>query len=160
MAEPPRSLQRTLAATLLIPLSFMLLPAMGTAQQVTDSTEAVAAVAAFHQALGRGDSVGALALLAPDAVILEAGGIESREEYRSHHLNADIAFARAVPAVTGPIRVVVMKDVAWATSTSSVDGTFEGRPIHSLGAELVVLSRSTDGWRIRAIHWSSRRRGG
>lgn len=158
MAGLPPSLQRILAATLWIPMSLMLLPERVAAQQVTDSTDVVAAVAAFHQALGRGDSVAALALLAPDALILEAGEVESREEYRSHHLHADIAFTRAVPGVTGPIRVVVTQDVAWATSTSSVVGTFEGRRMDSQGAELVVLSRTADGWRIRAIHWSSRTR--
>jgi ketosteroid isomerase-like protein len=143
---------------LLIVLGPLLLPAQGSAQQGTDSTEVVATVAAFHQALVRGDSVAALALLAPDALILEAGGIETREEYRSHHLAADIGFVRAVPAVSGPIRVVIVNHVAWATSTSTSQGTFEGRPIQSQGAELMVLTRTTMGWRIRAIHWSSRAR--
>lgn len=112
----------------------------------------------FHAALARGDSAVALGLLAPDAVILEAGGIESRDEYRAHHLPADIRFARAVPAKDGPSQVTLAGDVAWVTAASEVTGTYDGRSVSSVAAELAVLTRSAEGWRIRAIHWSSRRR--
>lgn len=123
-----------------------------------DSSAAALAVHAYHQALGAGDSAAALALLADDAVILEAGGVESRAEYRANHLPADIAFARAVPALRSPLAVSVQGDVAWVSSTSTSDGTYEGREIRSQGAELMVLTRHGASWRIRAIHWSSRRR--
>jgi len=53
---------------------------------------------------------------------------------------------------------VVHGDAAWATSTTETAGTFQSRPIDSIGTELMVLSRETGGWRIRAIHWSSRAR--
>ena len=47
-----------------------------------------------EKALASGDSVTALELLAEDVVIYESGGVEaSREEYRSYHLPADMAFA-------------------------------------------------------------------
>ena len=124
----------------------------------TDSIAVSETVRQFHAALGRRDSASVLALLADDAVVLEAGAIESRAEYRAHHLPADLQFAAAVPAKPGPLQVVLSGDVAWVTSTSEVTGTFEGRPINSVGAELVVLTRSDTGWQIRAIHWSSRRR--
>src|SRR5687768_2820649 len=39
----------------------------------TDSADIVAVIERFHAALASGDSAGALALLAPDAVILESG---------------------------------------------------------------------------------------
>jgi ketosteroid isomerase-like protein len=124
----------------------------------SDSADVVAVVTAYHKALATGDSVAALALLAPDATILESGGVESRDEYRSHHLPGDIAFARAIQSERGAIRVVVQGDVAWATSTSTTQGEFRGRAVNSAGAELMVLSRTTAGWKIRAIHWSSRTR--
>ena len=123
-----------------------------------DSAAVASVVNRYHRAMESADSVGALALLASDAVILESGGVETREEYRSHHLPADIAFARAVKGVRSPIRVVVRGDVAWATSTSTAQGDFHGRPVNSAGAELMVLTRTTDGWKINAIHWSSRSR--
>lgn len=126
------------------------------AGQNADQTAALAVVHAFHDALGRGDSTAALRLLAPDVQILESGGVESLEKYRSGHLLGDIAFARAVPSVRGESTVVVSGDVAWVAGTSRTTGTYRDRPVNSAGAELVVLSRTAEGWRIRAIHWSSR----
>lgn len=124
-----------------------------------DSAAVARTVAAYDAALQAGDSAAALALLAPDAVILESGGVETREEYRSHHLQGDIAFARAVRTESQPPRVIVRGDVAWAWSTSATQGTYRERAINSAGAELMVLTRSADGrWLIRAIHWSSRAR--
>ncbi len=61
----------------------------------SDSAAAAATVERFHAALAAGDSVGAMALLTPDVLILESGGIETREEFRAHHLPADIAYATA-----------------------------------------------------------------
>lgn len=126
--------------------------------RASDSAAAATVVRRFHEALIRGDSAAALALLAEDAIVLEAGTIETRAEYQRHHLPADIRFAQAVPNAHGSARVVVTGDVAWITSSSEATGTFEDRPINSVGAELMVLSRTAAGWRIRAIHWSSRRR--
>lgn len=123
-----------------------------------DSAAVAGTVERFHQALSRGDSAAALALLTADVEVLESGGVESRAEYRSHHLGSDIEFARAVRSERGPTRVRVRGDVAWATSTSSTRGEFRGRTVDAAGAELMVLVRAPDGWRIAAIHWSSRRR--
>ena len=125
----------------------------------SDSTAVASVVTAFRAAVVRGDSAAALALLAPDVRVLEAGGIEDLAEFRGHHLPADIAFARAVPSTTGPLHVTLAGSAAWVVSTSMTQGTFNGRTVNSVGAELVVLSKRADGrWQIRAIHWSSRRR--
>lgn len=132
-------------------------PTSGPATQ-SDSTAVAATVLRYHAALESGDSLAALALLADDAIVLESGGVESRAEYRSHHLQSDIAFARAVKGVRSPVRVVVRGDAAWASSTSTTQGTYRDRAINSVGAELMVLMRSADGWKIAAIHWSSRAR--
>ena len=123
-----------------------------------DSATVVATVERFHAAVAAGDSSGALALLAPDAVVLESGGVETRDEFRAHHLAADIEFARAVKSERGPMRVVVRGDAAWAWSTSTTSGEFRGRPVNSAGAELVVLTRLGQEWKITAVHWSSRSR--
>lgn len=123
-----------------------------------DSAEVAATVDRYHRALSTGDSAAALALLTDDVEILESGGVESRQEYRSHHLSADIEFARGVPSRRGPLRVKVAGDVAWTTSTSTSEGQFRGRAVNSAGAELMVLRRTPRGWRIAAIHWSSRTR--
>lgn len=131
-------------------------PAAGSVGQ--DSAAVAAVVERYHGALTSGDSAAALALLAPDALILESGGVETRAEYRSHHLPGDIQFARAVRSERGPLTVTVRGDVAWTVSTSTTQGEFRGRAINSAGAELMVLVRTPDGWKIGAIHWSSRSR--
>ena len=130
--------------------------APGRAQAPSDSAAVAAAVERYHKALSQGDSTAALALLSPTAVIAESGSIESLREYRSHHLPADIAFARAVKATRSPVRVSVKGDVAWTTAITTARGTYDGKPVNSAGAELMVLTRSPGGWTISAIHWSSR----
>lgn len=127
--------------------------------QVTSAADSVAVVEAierYHAGLAEGDTAAVMALLASNAVILESGGMETREEYRSHHLPADMAFARAVPRERGSIRVRVHGHTAWAASLSTARGTYREREIDSRGAELMVLHRTEDGWLIEAIHWSSR----
>lgn len=124
--------------------------------QAADNAAVLATVKAFHDALARGDSAAALQLLAPDVQVLESGGLETREQYRSHHLPGDMAYARAMPSVRAAETVVVSGDVAWVVGTSRTTGTYRERAINSAGAELMVLSRTAEGWRIRAIHWSSR----
>lgn len=124
----------------------------------SDSDAVTAVVRRFHESLAAGDSSVALSLLADDVLIIEGGDIQTREQYRSHHLSADIAFARAVPSTRGPSRAVVRGDAAWVTSTSVTEGSYNGRALNSAGAELAVLSRESGGWKIRAIHWSSRTR--
>lgn len=124
--------------------------------QATMEVEAV--VTAYHEALAAGDSVSALALLADDVVILESGGLETKEQYRSGHLSGDMRFAQAVPRERGAISVEVVGDVAWAWSTSVTTGRMGDREINAQGAELMVLAYAGGAWRIKAIHWSSRAR--
>lgn len=124
--------------------------------QAANRSAVLATVNAFHSAIERGDSIAALQQLAPDLLVLESGGLETLAEFRSHHLAADIEYAKAVPNVRAEPTVVVSGDVAWVVGTSRTTGTFRDRAINSAGAELIVLSHTADGWRIRAIHWSSR----
>ena len=125
-----------------------------------EAVEAAAVVDAFHAALEAGDTAGALTMLAEDVMVLEEGGAErSREEYASHHLGADAAFAAAVEAVMSRRAGWADGDVAWITSEGRTTGTFNGRAVDRLTAETMVLKRGADGWRIRHIHWSSRAAG-
>lgn len=124
----------------------------------SDSADVAAAVDRYHQAMSTGDSAAALALLTEDAVVLESGGLETRAEYRSHHLPGDIAFARTVRSERSPMNVTVKGDAAWASSTSTSQGEYNGRAVNTVGAELMVLVRTSEGWKIAAIHWSARRR--
>jgi ketosteroid isomerase-like protein len=129
-----------------------------TAQPAGDEAAVRAAVSGFHAGITSGDAAKVMALVADDAVFLEAGSVETRSQYEKDHLPADIAFEKGVKIKRSPIRIVIVGDAAWATCTSEYQGAYQGRAIDSLGTELMVLSRSSGGWRIRAIHWSSRAR--
>jgi ketosteroid isomerase-like protein len=150
----PTTLGRMRASACILVVSLLVAPAARGGDPAASAGPA-AAVAAYHAALSAGDAAAAEALLAPDAIVLESGFVESRREYLAHHLAADVEFARAVAQTRSDERVVVDGDVAWVSASTRAEGTFRGRSVRSVGAELIVLARSADGWRIRAIHWSS-----
>lgn len=131
-------------------------PAARDPGQHPDSAAVVAVVDAFHAALEEADTAAVRRLLAENAIVQEGGGVETRAEYFSHHLPADMAFAGAVSGERRLMAVEVQADFAWVASTSQRKGTFRDREIDLQGAELMVLTRGPDGWRISAIHWSSR----
>jgi len=123
--------------------------------------EAIATtVAAFHDALAKGDRRSAMELLAPDAQILETGHRETRQEYEARHLASDIEFAKAVPSTRGAMIVRQEGNVAWASVASRSKGSFKGREIDAENAELMVLAKTDARWLIRAIHWSSHSQAG
>ncbi len=123
-----------------------------------DSAAVVRTVSRFHAALEAGDTATANTLIAADLHVLEGGEVESRAQYLAHHLAADIEFARAVRSKRTVVAYASEGNVAWLASTSIAAGKFNGRDINSVGAELMILSRTQKGWKIRAIHWSSERR--
>ncbi|MBU0557872.1 MAG: nuclear transport factor 2 family protein, partial [Alphaproteobacteria bacterium] len=107
--------------------------------------------------LKAGDTAGALALMAPDVMIFEEGGAErSRDEYASHHLGSDAAFAAASEATVTRRSGWADGDIAWIASEGRTTGQFNGRAVDRLTTETMVLKRHADGWRIHHIHWSSR----
>jgi ketosteroid isomerase-like protein len=60
-----------------------MLPCEVAAQMPAADSGAVVLVAhRFHEALTRGDSSAAMALLSPDVVIMEGGGVERYADYR------------------------------------------------------------------------------
>jgi ketosteroid isomerase-like protein len=131
---------------------------LSAAQQAGDEAAVRAVVVRFHTAVNTGNAAAAMAVVAPDATFLEAGSIETRAEYEKDHLPADIDFEKSVPMTRGALRIVVSGDAAWATCTTELKGTFQGRAIDSIGTEMMVLSRAPGGWQIRAVSWSSRAR--
>jgi len=122
-----------------------------------EAAGAATTVDAFHAALKAGDTAAALTLLAPEVMIFEEGGAErSRDEYASHHLGSDAAFAAASEVTVARRSGWADGDVAWITSEGRTTGQFNGRAVDRLTTETMVLKRHSDGWRIHHIHWSSR----
>ena len=147
---------------------FILFPLLMTASRVAgeetrsfaegpDSAAVMEKVRAFHDALEAQDSVGAMALLARDALVAESGGLETRDEYRSHHLPGDMAFASAVSRTSTLTQLRLVGTTAWVMSNSETKGSYRENAIDSRGVELMVLTKEEGGWKIAAIHWSSRR---
>lgn len=129
---------------------------VGLGQAEADTAGARAAVLQFHEALARGDSAGALALLHPEAVIYEAGHAETVTEYRAGHLAADMEFAAGTEReILQEASSPIGRGVLYVAETQT-QGSFRDREIDSLGVETMVLEPSNDQWRIRHIHWSSR----
>ena len=122
-----------------------------------EAAGAAVAVDAFHAALKAGDTAAALALMAPEVMIFEEGYAErSRDEYASHHLGSDAAFAAASESMVERRSGWADGDIAWITSEGRTTGQFNNRPVDRLTTETMLLQRHADGWRIHHIHWSSR----
>jgi hypothetical protein len=58
--------------------------------------EVVAVMEAFYGAIGAGDAEGAMRLIAPNAMFIETGRIETRDQYEQNHLPRDIDFERQI----------------------------------------------------------------
>lgn len=117
---------------------------------------AAAAVDAFHAALRRGDTKVAQSYLAENALIYEAGGVErGRQEYASHHLGADAAFAQAVPRTVTRRAGEAVGAVAWIATEGRTTGTYKDKAIDRITTETMVLRRVGGVWKIAHVHWSS-----
>jgi len=116
-------------------------------------TDIEAVVNTFYGAITAGDANAAMRLIAPDAVFVESGKIETRAEYEMNHLPADIEFESHIKAVRGPMRVTFDGgNTAWVISSAEYD---EGNPEKYINTQLMVLTRDSGDWRIRTISWSS-----
>lgn len=123
-----------------------------------DSAAAVAAVEQFHASLTAADSARAVSLLSDDVLVLESGAIQTRAEYLGGHLAADMKGSQGPKAEKTVIKATVVGDAAYVvarmlTAPSGVAGNTGSESV-----ELMVLSKTSSGWKIRAVHWSSRRR--
>jgi len=131
--------------------------AAATARALPAAARAPAAtIDAFHAALRRGDTKGALDLLADDVLILEGGGAErSKAEYAAEHLGADAEYSRAVETVVTRRSGGSDGTTAWIASEGRSSGSFRGKAVDRITAETMVLRRFGKRWKITHIHWSS-----
>jgi ketosteroid isomerase-like protein len=120
-----------------------------------DATAITSTAEGFHQALAAGKPEEVMSLLASDALIVEAGTVQTRNDYQNEHLAEDIAYARSVPSTLRDVIVRQEGNAAWVTSTFNMTGKFYDKPVDNLAAETMVLTKTPTGWRIRTIHWSS-----
>jgi ketosteroid isomerase-like protein len=148
---------RPLSTTLAAALATMCLSACG---QPTAEAQAEVrnTLEAFYAAMKNADNAGAMSHIAEDAVFVESGRLETRDEYEKNHLPADISFEKQVSGKRGEWKITIEDDTAWAIALTDYDGIFDGAPVAFTSGQLAVLSRDAGAWKIRSIHWSSRRR--
>lgn len=116
----------------------------------------VQALEAFQIAFINKNQERAWELLAEDARILERANIETKEEYLSHYFHSDGKFLSAMQRKVESQKVKSREDTAWVSTVSHMDGTYNDRKISINSAELAVLVKTEAGWKISAVHWSSR----
>ncbi len=148
-------MKQSIAAALVLALSA---GALGAQVPRADSVAAVAAVEQFHAALAAADSVRAVALLTDDVLIIESGNIQTRSEYLSGHLGADMKASQGSKGERSLMRVSVRGDAAYLVSKTLNPPTGAAGNTGSESVELMVVTKSAGVWKISAVHWSSRRR--
>lgn len=109
----------------------------------------------FHQALQQGDREAILAQLASTVQIFEGGAVErSRDEYKAHHLDADIKFLKQISSELLEQQIEIVGDVAYAVSRTSQKGEIKGKKIERTSTESLVLRNHNGQWQIVLVHWS------
>jgi ketosteroid isomerase-like protein len=150
--------------TLIRPFSTALVAALATGLSACGQPTAEAqaevrnTLESFYAAMKNADNAGAMSNIADDAVFVESGRLETRDEYEKNHLPADISFEKQVSGKRGEWKITIKDDTAWAIALTDYDGIFDGAPVAFTSGQLAVLSRDAGAWKIRSIHWSSRRR--
>src|SRR4030095_3897458 len=130
------------------------LPRCATAPRPPKESDYTAILDKFYGAIKAGDNKAVMQLIAPDAVFVESGKIETRAEYEANHLPADIEFESQTKGTRGPSKVTFdgSGNTAWVISRAEYD---EGNPEKYINTQLMVLTRDNGEGRIRSISWST-----
>ncbi len=121
-----------------------------------EDNEPRAVAASFNRALAAGDEKSVRALLLPDVLIYESGGIESSAaEYAGHHLPADIAFMSQMKRTQLSQSSGGEGATAWVATRSRLRGRLKDKDVDLDSTETLVMAQTKNGWRIAHVHWSS-----
>jgi ketosteroid isomerase-like protein len=114
-------------------------------------------VDAFHAALRKKDTAGALSLLDRSLVVFEFGQVDPTvEAYGLRHLPFDMDVAVATQWKLETRRAGGEGNERWVLSTYRVTGKHrDGTPIDQTTLETVLLRRSGEAFRIVHFHWST-----
>ena len=118
---------------------------------------AVVVTAQLGDAIAAGDVDTLKALIAPDVLIFESGGVESSlAEYEDHHMPADIAFMKNMSSEVISRRVIEAGDSAIVLTQSRISGVYKEKEVDLSSTETLVLEETDGQWKVVHIHWSSR----
>lgn len=115
------------------------------------------AVDAFHAALKKKDTAGALSLLDRDLVVFEFGVVDPTvQAYAFSHLPFDIDVAAVSKWDIQTRRVGGEGDIRWVLTSYHVTGKqADGSPIDQTTLETMILHRTSGLFRIVHMHWST-----
>lgn len=117
--------------------------------------------AAYLDAMESGDLAAAGALFATESSVFESGGEEGDwAHYREHHIGPELSQIKSFRISRGESEIQESRDGSMAFVAWPIEYRIEledSRIIESLGTLTFVLVRVAGGFRIRHLHWSSRR---
>ena len=146
--------------TTLIPamLAALFLQATGAVASEGSPAGPEVAADALHHAISSGNEEQIRALLDPEVLIFESGGVESSlEEYAGHHMGADMKFMAGMDRELLERQTFESEGLAAVTTHSRLSGTYNDKTLALVSTETLVLRHTDDGWKVRHIHWSSQR---
>jgi ketosteroid isomerase-like protein len=117
---------------------------------------------AYLDAMDTADLDRAEALFAKESSIFEGGGEEGTwKHYREHHIGPELAEFSSFKTTKGKPEEELSADgsmamVAWPLEYRIV--LKDGKTVESKGTVTFVLVRESDAYRIRHLHWSSRKK--
>ena len=118
---------------------------------------AVVVAVQLGDAITAGDVDKLKALIAPDVLIFESGGVESSlAEYEDHHMPADIAFMKNMSSEVISRRVIEAGDSVIVLTQSRISGVYKEKEVDLSSTETLVIRNMGGQWKIIHIHWSSR----
>lgn len=125
------------------------------AQSDQNKADVLRTLQEFETAIVESDSVKAAYLLHDDVLILE-GRVETKEQYLSGHFFSDGRFLSSMNRDLISQDVTVHGETAWITSITRFQGTFRDQAYDLNSMQLMVFQHTDDGWKVAAVHWSSR----
>ncbi len=110
----------------------------------------------FRKAIISGDRVLAGKELTQNAYIMQAGERATRDQFIYKHIIPECEYVYSVNQKVEERIVRQMRDVAWISSIYLVTVTHEdGNSISRKLAELAILKKRNEQWKIDMIHWSN-----
>jgi ketosteroid isomerase-like protein len=145
----------------LLAAALLAAPAVGQ-QAATRPTTPIEVSSAYLDTMDTADLNRAESLFAKESSIFEAGGVEGTwQHYREHHIGPELAEFSSFKTTKGKPEEEVSADgsmamVAWPIEYRIV--LKGGKAVESKGTVTFVLVRENGAYKIRHMHWSSRKK--
>jgi ketosteroid isomerase-like protein len=108
------------------------------------------------EAIMHGDVDSLRAIVAPEVLIFESGGVESSlVEYEGHHMLADMEFMKAMDREAISQQMKHSDDLATVFTRSRISGSYKSKEIDVYSTETLVMRKMNGKWKVVHIHWSS-----